>query len=177
MGTRHLVCVVLDKKFRVAQYGQWDGYPSGVGVDLVDFINNRMNVEKLTAALRGCVFISASEVNRRDFKANPQFSRDTSVKVLDMIQNDGVRELYNKKSFAGESLFCEWAYVLDLDKMVLEVYKGFNKGKAKGRFARLKTDDDEYKQVTLIEVIPIGNQVATTLTVDTMNQLEEKHNE
>lgn len=31
MGTRNLTCVVLDGEFKVAQYGQWDGYPEGSG--------------------------------------------------------------------------------------------------------------------------------------------------
>lgn len=28
--------------------------------------------------------------------------------------------------FAADSLFCEWAYVIDLQKGTFEVYKGFN---------------------------------------------------
>lgn len=31
MGTRSLTCVVLDDQFKIAQYGQFDGYPSGQG--------------------------------------------------------------------------------------------------------------------------------------------------
>lgn len=27
MGTRHLTAVVIDGDYKVAQYGQWDGYP------------------------------------------------------------------------------------------------------------------------------------------------------
>ena len=30
-------------------------------------------------------------------------------------------------NFAADSLFCEWAYVIDLDKRTFEVYEGFNK--------------------------------------------------
>jgi len=29
-------------------------------------------------------------------------------------------------SFAADSLFCEWCYVLDLDANKIEIYKGFN---------------------------------------------------
>jgi len=27
MGTRNLTCVMKDGQYKVAQYGQWDGYP------------------------------------------------------------------------------------------------------------------------------------------------------
>ena len=29
MGTRHLIAVQLDGEYKIAQYGQWDGYPEG----------------------------------------------------------------------------------------------------------------------------------------------------
>lgn len=38
MGTRHLIEVVVDGQIKVAQYGQWDGYPSGQGVDVLKFL-------------------------------------------------------------------------------------------------------------------------------------------
>ena len=31
MGTRNLTVVVKDEQVRVAQYGQWDGYPEVTG--------------------------------------------------------------------------------------------------------------------------------------------------
>ena len=37
MGTRHLIAVMADGKYQVAQYGQWDGYPSGQGVSVLTF--------------------------------------------------------------------------------------------------------------------------------------------
>ena len=42
--------------------------------------------------------------------------------------------------FAQDSLFCEWAYVVDLDAGVLEVYKGFQtEPHDHGRFAQEPT--------------------------------------
>lgn len=32
MGTRNLTAVYLDGQYKVAQYGQWDGYPEGQGI-------------------------------------------------------------------------------------------------------------------------------------------------
>ena len=42
MGTRHLTCVVKDGEFKVAQYGQWDGYLNGQGKIICDFIIKRL---------------------------------------------------------------------------------------------------------------------------------------
>ena len=36
MGTRNLTCVVKNGEYKVAQYGQFDGYPSGVGCDILE---------------------------------------------------------------------------------------------------------------------------------------------
>jgi hypothetical protein len=63
-------------------------------------------------------------------KERPELSRDTSEKVLGMInESDDGLALKNDLEFAADSLFCEWAYVLDLDKGTFEVYEGFNKDK------------------------------------------------
>ena len=58
----------------------------------------------------------------------PEFHRDTGEDILRLIQSGDVLSgtLENSLDFAGDSLFCEWAYVVDFDKRVLEVYQGFN---------------------------------------------------
>ena len=40
MGTRHLICAHKDGKYPIAQYGQWDGYPEGQGVDVLSFLHS-----------------------------------------------------------------------------------------------------------------------------------------
>jgi len=37
MGTRNLTMVISNGKTKVAQYGQWDGYPSGQGAAILNF--------------------------------------------------------------------------------------------------------------------------------------------
>ncbi len=60
-------------------------------------------------------------------------------------------------TFMHDSLFCEWAYIINLDTKELEIYKGFNKDKkGKGRYAskyiapERKGEKVEYYGVTLL---------------------------
>ena len=54
--------------------------------------------------------------------------------------------------FARDSLFCEWGYLANLDTNRLEVYKGFNKEEAVGRFSSV-TGSGGYQPITLIAEI------------------------
>ncbi|BEQ16175.1 hypothetical protein [Desulfoferula mesophila] len=47
--------------------------------------------------------------------------------ILELIMRGNTPPLDNNVKFAGDSLFCEWVYVIDLDENQLEVYRGFNK--------------------------------------------------
>ena len=143
MGTRNLTVVVKDGQIRVAQYGQWDGYPEGQGMTIVEFLMGHRNVELLSKRLDSVRFSSEDE----DFTVYetlhgalpPEFSRDTAGKILEHIVNtDYFMWLPDNREFAADALFCEWAYVVDLDKSVLEVYKGFGKASPGERFYPLQ---------------------------------------
>lgn len=144
MGTRNLTAVYLDGEYKIAQYGQWDGYPEGRGMTVLNFLRS-MDEGKFRQALRNSSYIEAGELTAlwkqygaddngsislddaarmdRDY---PQFSRDTGADILYMVQNhpEGLK-LQNSISFAANGLFCEWAWVVDLDKRTFEGYRGF----------------------------------------------------
>lgn len=151
MGTRHLTVVVVDGIHRVAQYGQWDGYPDGQGVTVAAFLhdvltNNRLSefedkvrattwltVEDLKArwvaagAYPASDFVSLT-VSEKFSKMYPENSRDTGAAVLQVIlDRDTPVGLRDDILFGLDSLFCEYAYVVDLDAKTIEFYKGFNK--------------------------------------------------
>jgi hypothetical protein len=168
MGTRHLICVFKDNEYKVAQYGQWDGYPGGQGVRILKFLREEMvrpafdsGVAKLRwLAEREIEELNREQVNLADY---PELSRDTSAELLPLIlqsseQNNRPIKLINHIEFAKDSLFCEWAYVIDLDKNTLEVYKGFNKQPldSKERFYSEKEPnvshrEDQYYPVALVK--------------------------
>ena len=148
MGTRNLTIVFMDGQYRVAQYGQWDGYPEGQGLTCLRFIRDQMNEKDFREALSYIKYIDADKLQRmwldygmdadgsipvknadRFRQTFPEFSRDTGAEILSMIQNNEITSncLEDSLTFAADSLFCEWAYVVDFDKRTFEVYKGFNK--------------------------------------------------
>lgn len=186
MGTRNLTCVVLNGEYKVAQYCQWDGYPTGQGDTVAKFIQN-ISLRKFKANVKKCSFVSVETIQEawqecetecpkspnEAFKLKyPAFHRDTGADILNLIQSGLVSKLQDQVDFAADSLFCEWAYVIDLDKKTVEVYKGFNQTKLKRgeRFAKLKGSNG-YHPVKLLATYTFKQ-----FTVDAMKQLEEKLN-
>lgn len=179
MGTRHLICVALNGEMKVANYGQWDGNPTGQGETVAQFIGKYMVLDDFKKAVSECVFISGSEVDKRldecgfvdgsapmlgveckRFQSRyPELDRDTGAEILRLIQDHGKRRLVDSSNFGKESLFCEWAYVLDLDKEVLEVYKGFQKtAPPKGsRFGTRRKKGNEFYPVAMVAKFSFKN--------------------
>lgn len=168
MGTRNLTVVILDKEVRVAQYGQWDGYPSCSGVILAGILK-KYTTENIRNAVSKCSFFTEEELKEMDKKIDneddfqklikqyPQLSRDHGVNVIELIVDNYNHhrallshdlllsyKLKNRLNFALDSVFCEWAYVVDLDKEVVEVYTGFNKKKLtkKDRFFYMQNNKE-----------------------------------
>lgn len=164
MGTRHLTCVYRDKRYYIAQYGQWDGYPSGQGLTILRFLKT-YDSDKFHAQLDTLSWITDDEIRalwksvgadgtglvgmdiaEKFAKKWPELYRDTGAKILKIVHDSGVPlKLENSIEFAGSSLFCEWCYVIDYDKNTLEVYEGFNKTKldSNERFYNIACDKND----------------------------------
>ena len=141
MGTRNLTIVHKNDEYKVAQYGQWDGYPEGLGATLLKFLKN-VNMDSFRNVIDNVSFYTKEELEdidkyiddmRKDIpnyewqRYFPHLSRDCGGDILDLITFKGVNKVNNSIDFAADSLFCEWAYVIDLDINKFEIYKGFNK--------------------------------------------------
>jgi hypothetical protein len=172
MGTRNLTAVYLDGEYKIAQYGQWDGYPEGQGMTAINFLRI-MDEDKFKQALRNSSYIDSGELqalwrqygadehglvslNDMDRMKNdhPEYSRDTGAEILQMVQEhtEGMK-LQNSIAFAADGLFCEWAWVIDLDKRTFEAYEGFGKEPLteNDRFYFLKDlEENGYSPVRLV---------------------------
>lgn len=128
----------------------------------------------------GAVGGSASMDVADKFKIkHPQFSRDTGAGILDYVLTAEKPQVRLDVEFAADSLFCEWAYVLDLDKEILEVYKGFNKTPvpksqrfAKAALIKPAHCGTQYHPVKLLKKFKFDK-----LTSETMKKLEKKLNQ
>lgn len=180
MGTRNLTMVVADGEMKVAQYGQWDGYPGGQGATVLKFLKTQLkkntlsDFEKRVRELSYYVqegadwekFEKSLEgMSESEWKsAHPELTRDTAAEILQVIlDKPDLMKMSNHEEFAADGLFCEWAYLIDLDKKVLECYRGFYKENAPEgqRFAKYngtnKNPDgaiSEYGPIQLVKTYP-----------------------
>jgi hypothetical protein len=199
MGTRGLTMVISEAKTKVAQYGQWDHYPEGQGLVVLEFLKKtdlkkfkeklnkvRFTTKKVEEEMQNFLesigskdgWVTSEQSSQFDAKW-PYVSRDHGADILNLImQNDEkIMWLTDSTNFAGDSLFCEWAYVIDLDKRRLEVYRGFNKSPIKKteRFAKIKNKDAEkYTPIRLLKSYSFKSLPTPKQFTKELNKLSDK---
>ena len=175
MGTRHITAVVSEGQFVVAQYGQWDGYPTGAGNDIVAIISGK--IDQLKASLKHIVPVESGTVGRywtecgaqewdadmetcQRFKAKHMtLDRDTGPDVLDILIHTEVPvELYLNVGFIADGLFCGWVYVVDWDSGMFEIYRGFQTPPSENRFLTMfEGAIDGYYPPKLVATYPLDD--------------------
>lgn len=137
MGTRGITEVTYNGKVVVSQYGQWDHYPSGQGVTILNFLSKPTNIDKLKKNFDLHLTYQASEEELKKIyseyfdeqgrgsmadgeafgKAYPSLTRDTGGQILDVIANatDPIPLQFEDSSFKDDRLFCEGVYEINLD--------------------------------------------------------------
>jgi len=128
MGTRNLTVVKdLQGTTKIAQYGQWDGYPSYSGIQALEFLRNKDWQALLQDKLDLVQFVGDEEVDQlykqfkttdwenKDFlNAYPGLHRDTGIGILAVVANATAPiKTVDNTEFANDSLFCEGIYEVD----------------------------------------------------------------
>jgi hypothetical protein len=133
MGTRNLTKVIdSDGITRVAQYGQWDGYPEYTGKRILDFISEYKMIDKIEKSLVKARFITAGEYDEimkpyvdengmmtfeqgADFSVMfPSLTRDTGCDIIKVLvySNNNI-PLWDESDFENDDLFCEGVYTIN----------------------------------------------------------------
>ena len=193
MGTRNLTVVVKDEKVRVAQYGQWDGYPECTGKGILNIL--RTDLHRIVNGLENCIEIDevmyenmmrhVGEVSGSPIEGEwmtieqaevfkdlyPEQQRDTGFRILSMIA-DSTTPIYLRlaTSFAADTVFCEWAYVIDLDNGKFETYSHrgnfWGSRGEQGIFATLGEDTVTMVCTYNLDELPSDEEYMQQFTVD-----------
>jgi hypothetical protein len=134
MGTRNLTKVIdKDGTVKVAQYGQWDGYPSGQGINALIHAYNYRQIEKGLDKVRWATQEELDKINSdvnnwtTDFsQVFPTLSRDTCADILGYVAwSVGEIILVDNSEFENDELFCEAVYTIDfVQKRFISTYDG-----------------------------------------------------
>lgn len=171
MGTRNLTLVKSNGEYKVAQYGQWDGYPSGQGFMVVNFLNKPgLDIELFKNKVGNITHWGENELEELNNKIDngsysdwtvkhPELSRDLGAEVLYSIYDGKITKVNLMVGFASDSLFCEWAWCINLDTNCLDCFKGFQTEPLSNDqpfyFLQDKMDKDEkYYPIKMICSIP-----------------------
>jgi hypothetical protein len=143
MGTRNLTVVKNAMgTTKIAQYGQWDGYPSYTGIKALEFLRDEYNQQLLEAKLDVVEFVSDEEVDKlykqfettdwenKDFlNAFPGLHRDTGIGILEVVAKaSGVIKTVDNSEFRNDTLFCEGIYEVDFQsKKFISTWNGIVK--------------------------------------------------
>ena len=163
MGTRGALGFRIDGKDKIA-YDHFDSYPSGLGAAVAKFLvkaaSTRAGLARLQAKARLLQAIPKdSKPTPEDIKRCAKYtdlgvsnqSTDDWYCLLRNAQGNPAAMLQVQKyedsaSFMLDSLFCEYAYIINLDENVLEFYVGFrHMPHDLGRYSKDMTSVNEQK--------------------------------
>lgn len=135
--------IVIDQEGtkKVAQYGQWDGYPSGVGSDILEFLKNKELLEQFKKHLprvrfaapegRDKEFLEAYDKANEDTRTPEQknwfdtyCTRDLAAEVLTNIANSEDEEilLLDRTNTATTDGWVEYSYIINFQENTLAVH-------------------------------------------------------
>jgi len=159
-------------------YNHFDGYPSYLGINIMSFIHDTPDKELREIADRIEMVQEDSKPSAKQIKQYKQYA-DLNVSsqsltdwycLLRETQGDltpyknGLTHIIDSHDFLKDSLFCEWAYIINVDKGELEIYRGFNTKKhvkGGGRYCRFSVDDNpqrgnKYYGVTILATLKLS---------------------
>jgi hypothetical protein len=131
MGTRHYQVVISKEgEEKIRQYGQWDGYPSGQGADILTFLRG-FDLEKYSNNLSKIPIATDEQIDSitDDDLENkyPYITRDCGARIHPMIENGAV-EFVKHVSEQEARAWCEGFYTINLkDNTFTAEFNGIKK--------------------------------------------------
>lgn len=145
MSTRGAVGLIFNNEEKIG-YNHFDSYPAGLGNELL-------------------MFLKCKTVNElKSIFSNITIMKNSDNDVWNWQKHTFNTEFLDQHNFLNDSLFCEYAYLINLDTNKFEVYVGFNLDpNAPGRYAKYtlyKDDEKVYYGVKLVKEIELTDLFA-----------------
>lgn len=152
-------------------YNHFDSYPEGLGEDIVKFIHNTSILE-MNEIFNKIILVNDNTIPTAEqiFECTEYYDNNVSSRTITdwycllrkaqgnlETYKSGLKYMIDNKDFIKDSLFCEWGYIINLDKNILEIYKGFQKTPNKNRYFYDGRERDGYYNCKLIKTFPLNN--------------------
>ena len=149
MGTRGALGFKYKDKYYIT-YNHFDSYPGGLGADVVDFIQhikkqnkeNYLDILKKNVSKLKLVDGHTSQPTEKERKMyysylNTGVGEKTEkdwycllhdiqgIETLFAIYEGKLKHMIDSLNFLKDGLFCEYAYIINIDTEKLEFYEGF----------------------------------------------------
>ena len=135
MGTRGIWGFVKNEKKKVT-YNHFDSYPSVLGEGIVKFLDETTN-SQLENIFDKIILVNETEEVDEETLSKFSYLRNKGVSSGDdwysyLRESQGKPEIYrdtdllymiDSEDFLEDAIFCEWAYIYNLDTKTLNVYK------------------------------------------------------
>lgn len=193
MGTRGSVGVIYQEQEKLG-YNQFDSYPDGLGTNMLNFVSkiNREDgwdeFKKSVAQLRN---IEETEIT--DNQIIEKYKKYSNLSVseqklsdpyclfreiqgsdwLDEVYNGNLQDFPFNNRFIKSSLFCDYAYIINLDTMKFEFYSGFQKIPQKGNKFGDTPNEDGYYPCRLVGVFNLLDIYDDITILEKMNKIIE----
>jgi hypothetical protein len=168
MGTRGCYGFVKNGVEKVS-YNHSDSYPTGLGQNIVDFVNST-SIEEMNKIFDTIELVDEDEEptdeHKVELKLTGRHYDSDWYTILRDIQGDlnaykkGERFMIDNGRFIY-SRSCQYAYIINLDENVLEVYDGVEDKKCNGRYGKFQTD----LYPRLVDTFPLDNIPSYWLSV------------
>lgn len=140
MSTRGLVGHTIDGK-TYGTYNHFDSYPEGLGKGVIELIGKFNTIEDMKNRIKSLRW--SEDGDGFDSYSGAILGKESFLPSYDL-------------GFIADSLFCEWAYIINFDTNKLEIYRGFQKEPKDGQF-NIPYKGDGYYPCLKVADIDLGN--------------------
>lgn len=178
MSTRGAFGFRINNKDKIT-YKHMDSYPDDLGREILDFINIS-TIEQLSQVAQDIILVDNTQTPSKfqiesckkwsilstSNENNPDWYcllRKAQGKLDPYIQ--GLNYMMDSSDFLCDSLYCEYAYIIDIDSGFLEVYSGYVQKpyKTMGRYADKKSPTATgFYGVVLVAKYPLKKIISAT---------------